>query len=306
MMFTLARATADNADVVADLLTTRAAWLARRGIAQWSKKDPARDTATTIASGETWLLLDDTHRAVGTITLSTRADHDFWRRSERSVPALYASKIATRLDCAGKGLGQLLLHAGFMYARRRGLALLRWDVWRTNQHLQAYYQSLGARLLRIVDVPGRSSGALFEWGAVDRAVWEAGSLGRVTIKAPEGELRQIDALTVNAAVPLGAGNVDRLQPSQADHLHKTLSLRYYASHEPLTVSPTEITPSILFHAGDAWRIDGDVVTGEMLGDLQPGLIYRITHAGVGRNCHVALRGDLIDVRPQPHAGALES
>lgn len=302
MTFTLARATPDDQAVVAGLITDRAAWLARRGIPQWSEKDPARDTAANIASGETWLLLDDNRGPVGTITLSTRADHDFWRRSERSAPALYASKIATRVDCAGQGLGQLLLHAAFMYARGRGLAVLRWDVWRTNQNLQSYYQSLGARLLRVVDVPGRSSGALFEWRAMDRAVWAAGSRTRVTIAAAEGELRQIDALTVEAAMPLGARNWDCIQPAQADHHHETLDLRYLESNTAVLVRPTEVAPSILFHAGDAWRVDHDVVAGPVLDLLQPGLVYRITHAGTGTECRVALRGDLLGVSPTYVAG----
>ncbi|WP_165550267.1 GNAT family N-acetyltransferase [Kribbella speibonae] len=293
MTFSLIRATSGDSPIVAELLTERAAWLARRGIAQWSKKDPARDTAATVGTGETWLLIDDTRRAVGTITLSTRADHDFWSRSERAAPALYASKIATRTDCTGQGLGRLLLHAGFMYARRRGLSVLRWDVWRTNEQLQTYYRSLGATLLRVVVVPGRSSGALFEWKAMDRAVWAAGSPHLVAVEAPEGELRQIDALTEQSVVRLGADERDRLQPSEANHVHRMLDLKYLASQEPLAVGPTDVAPSILYHAGDAWRVGQLVVIGSALGGLRPGLVYRIAHAGVEPSCRVALRGDLV-------------
>ncbi|WP_427885803.1 GNAT family N-acetyltransferase [Kribbella sp. GL6] len=283
----------DDAEPVAELLTERAAWLAQRGIAQWSKKDPARDTAATIAAGETWLLLDGARRPVGTITLSTRADHDFWSRSERSVPALYASKIATRIDCAGQGLGRLLLHAGFMYGRRRGLSILRWDVWRTNRQLQKYYRSLGASLLRVVVVPGRSSGALFEWRAMDRAVWAAGSPNLITIQAPEGELRQIDAITEHSAVRLGADAWDRLQSARPTHVHRTLDLKYAASGEPLAIGPVDAAPSILHHAGDTWRVGQTAMTGSVLDSLRPGLLYRITHAGSEPDCRVVLRGDLI-------------
>jgi GNAT superfamily N-acetyltransferase len=292
MTFTLARATADDVGDVAGLLTERAAWLARRGIAQWSKKDPARDTAATVAARETWVLLDDARRTVGTITLSTRADHDFWNRSERSTPALYASKIATRADYAGQGLGRLLLHAGFMYARRRGLSVLRWDVWRTNEQLQRYYRSLGASLLRVVVVPGRSSGALFEWKAMDRDVWAAGTPDLITVEAREGELQQIDALTEQTAARMGEDALDRLQPTRPSHVHHTLDLRSVASHMPLAVGPTEVAPSILHHAGDAWRVGPDVVTGSILDNLSPGLVYRIAHAGVEPDCRVMLRGDL--------------
>jgi hypothetical protein len=42
------------------------------------------------------------------------------------------------------------------------MTYLRWDVWRTNVQLQAYYQSLGATLVRTVEAAGIPSGALFQ------------------------------------------------------------------------------------------------------------------------------------------------
>ncbi|MDX3003595.1 GNAT family N-acetyltransferase [Kribbella solani] len=297
--FSLTRATTDDIRTVTELIAERAAWLGRRGIAQWSKKDPNRDTAATIASGETWVLRDQGLRTIGTITLSTRADHDFWSRAERSIPAIYTSKIATRLDCAGLGHGQLLLHAAFMYARRRGLSVLRWDVWRTNQSLQAYYRSLGANLLRVVEVPGRSSGALFEWRAIDRAVWQSGAPERVTVEAPEGEICRISAATEHTFVRLGADRTDRLQSTRADHVHRTLELHSAVTEQPLLVGPTEASPSILFHAGDNWRVGQDPVAGPLLKHLQPGLVYRITHDSDSGSCHVSLRGDLIGTAWHP-------
>jgi hypothetical protein len=169
-------------------------------------------------------------------------------------------------------------------------------VWRTNEQLQTYYRSLGATLLRVVVVPGRSSGALFEWKAMDRAVWAAGSPHLVMVDAPEGELRQIDALTEQTVVRLGADARDRLQSTRANHVHRMLDLKYLASQEPLAVDPTDVAPSILYHAGDAWRVGQDVVAGAVLDSLHPGLIYRIAHAGVEPGCRVTLRGDLFQAR----------
>jgi ribosomal protein S18 acetylase RimI-like enzyme len=257
----LTRATPEDMIVVVELLTQRAEWLARRGIAQWSAKDPTRDTAATISAGETWLLRDESGRTIGTITLSTRADPDFWSRAERCQPALYPSKIATRIDCAGQGLGELLLHAGFMYARQRGLSMLRWDVWRTNRALQAYYRSLGAHLLRVVDVPRRFSGALFEWKAMDRTVWQAGSPSRVTIDVPLRRIGAIESAREDVPIRLGVDGWDPLQPTGQDHLHRTTGLWVEATGQPVVVMPNEVAPSILFHSGDHWRIGHKVVSG---------------------------------------------
>src|SRR3990170_1014573 len=94
----------------------------------------------------------------------TRTDAEtFVITAKHLQPALYLSKLATRPAVGGQGLGALLVECANHYANARGISRLRWDVWRTNANLQTYYKRLGAQHVRTVEVPNRSSGALFEW-----------------------------------------------------------------------------------------------------------------------------------------------
>jgi hypothetical protein len=47
-------------------------------------------------------------------------------------------------------------------ARETGKSWLRLDAWKTNLALHRYYRSQGFALLRVVDLPHRQSGALFQ------------------------------------------------------------------------------------------------------------------------------------------------
>lgn len=159
--YRMRRAASADLPVVMSLLDERTVWLRTRQTNQWSTREFAPVMEEAIDRGETWLLWEG-DQAVATLTLTTIADFDFWSREERLTPAFYLSKLATRLDRKGRGLGELLIDWASMYAVNRGVLWLRWDVWRTNRHLQGYYRSLGADLVRIAEVPGRHSGALFQ------------------------------------------------------------------------------------------------------------------------------------------------
>jgi hypothetical protein len=58
------------------------------------------------------------------------------------------------------------------------------------------------------------------------------------------------------------------------------------------VRPNEVAPSILFHSGDHWRLDGNIVLGPDLEQLRPGLLYQVGHHDVGAGCGVVLTGDV--------------
>ncbi|MBP2354799.1 hypothetical protein JOF29_005909 [Kribbella aluminosa] len=128
----------------------------------------------------------------------------------------------------------------------------------------------------------------------------------MTIDAPEGEIQLLGSVTEHTVVRAGADACDRLQPTRADHVHTTVDLSTAASTQAVTVSPTDTSPSILFHAGDAWRLDGARVSGPLLDNLQPGLVYRIAHKGVPGDCHVVLLGEQVDAAwaPRPYVEAL--
>jgi GNAT superfamily N-acetyltransferase len=162
MTFTFRRAEPADLATLRSILESRVGWLHEHGYDQWSERDPGRDTQRSVENGNSWLLLEDDY-AVATLTMTTVADPDFWTAADLTQPALYLSKLATRPEVGGRGLGALLVECANHYASARGISRLRWDVWRTNANLQAYYKRLGAQHVRTVEVPSRSSGALFEW-----------------------------------------------------------------------------------------------------------------------------------------------
>jgi GNAT superfamily N-acetyltransferase len=155
-------ATAFDLDSVMDLLDSRIQWLRQRGSDQWSTGSTFRTRLMNhIRCEETWLMWDESD-PIATITVSTTGDPDFWNPDELNDKAAYVSKMASKLERSGEGLGALMINWVQDWAARSGLDFVRWDAWRTNPQLQDYYRSLGARHVRTVDVADRWSGALFE------------------------------------------------------------------------------------------------------------------------------------------------
>jgi hypothetical protein len=159
-------AQAEDLGAVMALLEARIRWLRDLGSDQWSTGSTFRNRLTNhIERRETWLL-EDEGEPVATMTVGTDGDADFWTPEELRERAIYVSKMASKIDRKGTGLGALLIRWIQDHAARTGLDLVRWDAWRTNSRLQDYYRSIGARHIRTVDVAGRWSGALFELPAI--------------------------------------------------------------------------------------------------------------------------------------------
>lgn len=152
----------DELDTVISLLDERIQWLRDRGSDQWSTGRTFRTRLrNSISRKETWLLLDG-GVAIGTVSISTDGDPDFWQPEELAERAIYVGKMATRVERSGQGLGALMIQWAQDYAARAGIGRVRWDVWRTNKQLQDYYRGLGAKHVRTVEDAERWSGALFE------------------------------------------------------------------------------------------------------------------------------------------------
>jgi GNAT superfamily N-acetyltransferase len=149
-------------DTVLNLLEARVGWLRERGSDQWSTwlTWPAK-LPESIDRGEV-LLLFDGDDAVATITVSAEGDPDFWTPAELAEPALYISKLATRLDRAGQELGTRLLDWTVDHAYRTGRRFVRLDVWRSATELHDYYLKRGWHHRRTVYAEHRHSGTLFE------------------------------------------------------------------------------------------------------------------------------------------------
>lgn len=152
---------ADLAEVMT-LLDERIRWLRGRGSDQWNTgRDFEAKIVNSIDRRDTWLLRDD-DAFIGTLTLTSEGDPDFWTPEEQSDPALYLGKMASAVRRRGEGLGRLMLLWARDWAARSGFDSLRWDVWRTNDRLQRYYRSIGGRHIRTVHAAHRWSGALFQ------------------------------------------------------------------------------------------------------------------------------------------------
>lgn len=160
--YQMVRARLGDLDTVMRLLDSRIRWLRERGTDQWNTGTTFRMRMTNhIDRGETWLLFDD-ESAIATVTVGTDGDPDFWSPEELRDKAVYVSKMASRIERSGEGLGALMIRWVQDWAARSDLDTVRWDAWRTNPQLQDYYRSIGARHVRTVDVADRWSGALFE------------------------------------------------------------------------------------------------------------------------------------------------
>ncbi|MFJ4850724.1 GNAT family N-acetyltransferase [Streptomyces sp. NPDC088733] len=151
----------DELATVEALLREASAWLASRNIDQW-QFPPHRDRITAaLELGSCFLAFTD-GQPVATVQVDDFADPEFWTIDDAPGDALYVHRMAVRRTVAGKGVGAELLDWAAEYATTRGKSWLRLDAWKDNEALHNYYRSTGFTLVRIVDLPHRRSGALFQ------------------------------------------------------------------------------------------------------------------------------------------------
>jgi GNAT superfamily N-acetyltransferase len=159
-----------DADVIRSLQEEAVKWLADKGTDQWQPEamksrrrihQGERSLESAISRGEVWLV-DSAGVMVGSFVLDTYADRDFWQASDRPEHALYVHRMVVARAASGKGIGSAILTWASNEAARQGRLWLRLDAWRTNQELHEYYIGQGFELVRIVTLPDRGSGALFQ------------------------------------------------------------------------------------------------------------------------------------------------
>jgi len=151
----------DELEVVEALLIEASEWLASRGIDQW-QYPPHRDRiVNAIGRGECFLAFRG-DQPVGTIQVDDYADPEFWKEDDRPDAALYVHRMAVSRSSAGAGIGTVLLDWAAERAATAGRSLIRLDAWKDNTALHHYYQRQGFYLVRIVDLPHRRLGALFQ------------------------------------------------------------------------------------------------------------------------------------------------
>jgi hypothetical protein len=160
--YVMRRANPTDLTEVMSLLDERIRWLHKQGNEQWNTgRDFEAGIIDSIDRRNTWLLRDG-DSFIGTLTLSSKGDPDFWTPEELRGPALYIGKMASAVRRRGESLGRLMLLWAQDWAAKSAYDLLRWDVWRTNDQLQDYYRSIGGQYVRTVHPAHRWSGALFQ------------------------------------------------------------------------------------------------------------------------------------------------
>lgn len=164
MVGTIEQAQLRDVGAIWMMRSDRAEWIADRGSDQWSDAGLDRDefvdrVRTSIASGETWVLLEGGD-LLGTIALDQWATPGLWSEEELS-DALIVHRMITSRNAAGRGIGSALLRHADRIAATQGLKWLRLDAWTSNYALHRYYQKQGFRHVRTV-VHDSPSAALFE------------------------------------------------------------------------------------------------------------------------------------------------
>jgi GNAT superfamily N-acetyltransferase len=111
--------------------------------------------------GQCWLV-EEGGRAIGTVTIDDCADEEFWRPEDDPDNALYLHRMVTIREVAGREIGSALLDWASRRAASLGKRWVRLDAWRSNSGLYRYYTERGFELVRTVELPHRTSGALFQ------------------------------------------------------------------------------------------------------------------------------------------------
>ncbi|MCD9903008.1 GNAT family N-acetyltransferase [Streptomyces sp. MT29] len=151
----------DELETVEALLREASAWLASRGIDQW-QYPPHRDRIVeALKLGVCFLAFEDGN-PVATIQVDDCADPEFWPPEDRPDAALYVHRMAVSRAASGAGIGNLLLDWATERAAAQDKRWLRLDAWKDNKGLHRFYKNAGFTLVRIIDLPHRRSGALFE------------------------------------------------------------------------------------------------------------------------------------------------
>ncbi|MFI2910457.1 GNAT family N-acetyltransferase [Streptomyces sp. PDY-4] len=151
----------DELDTVETLLRGASSWLASRGIDQW-QYPPHRDRIMAALEQGVCFLAFENGEPIATIQVDDFADPEFWTLDDDPGDALYVHRMAISREAAGSGVGVRLLNWAADRAASQGKGWLRLDAWKDNEGLHRYYKGAGFTLLRVVNLPHRRSGALFQ------------------------------------------------------------------------------------------------------------------------------------------------
>ncbi len=119
--------------------------LAAAGFPNWDPPYPLAKMRAEAVSRQIWLV-EDRGRAVGTYTITTRPPHRYpATRFARGVRALYLNRLAVVPARWGGGVGASLMRRVEAHAHELGARAVRFDAFRDNPPLRAFYRRLGYR-----------------------------------------------------------------------------------------------------------------------------------------------------------------
>ncbi len=113
------------------------------GFPNWDPPYPLAKMRAEAVSRQIWLV-EERGRPVGTYTITTRPPHRYpATRFRRGVRALYLNRLAVVPERWGGGLGSALMRRVEQHAAEAGARAVRFDAFRDNAPLRAFYRRLG-------------------------------------------------------------------------------------------------------------------------------------------------------------------
>jgi GNAT superfamily N-acetyltransferase len=142
-------------ELVAKMWTHSAEWLREKGSDQWQYPVKMQNIEAAVADNTCWLVFRD-EAPIGTITLDTNAESQYWFPEDDPNAALYVHRMVIEQNERGEEIGSALLDWAGDRAEGAGRRWLRLDAWRSNEALHRYYQDRGFELVRVVPDPSGS------------------------------------------------------------------------------------------------------------------------------------------------------
>ena len=141
MQIEIQLATSSQLDQIVEIIRQTSSWLKSKGISQWSDGFPVSRLEAELSKGELFVVLDQSRKIVGTLSLSReRGEH--WQDS-KDRPAIYLSRLAIRREYAGLNLGAKIISLVRRYAKQENVEVLRLSCDRTNPFLSNFYLRCG-------------------------------------------------------------------------------------------------------------------------------------------------------------------
>jgi GNAT superfamily N-acetyltransferase len=117
--------------------------LKEAGFPNWDPPYPLAKMRAEAISREVWLV-EERGRAIGTYTITTRPPHRYpAEQFARGIRSLYLNRLAVVPERWGGGLGASLMQRVEEHARQAGARRVRFDAFRDNAPLRAFYRRLG-------------------------------------------------------------------------------------------------------------------------------------------------------------------